>query len=973
MRRISQLLALLVLAGFTWLGSNSDKLSSSYTLKGNSTEYYPLLVHGFMKGHLYMDAPVDPRFLSSDPEVHSKGAYLLDASLYKGHYYLYFGVVPAVFIYLPYRLLTGSDLSGNAVTLLSVGLGFLFYLKLFSEAKRRYFPNISAIQEIAAVIFLALGPGTPALVVVGGIYETAIAAGYLFHSLTWLFLFKAWNSRDRTAGWLGMGSLLAGLTVGCRPHYVLMLPVVALLAIMLTRRGNNGRVMAIAAVVPALLVGVLLAAYNALRFDTPFEFGIHYAVDDMIGSGYPLYSFSFFWSNLKWYYLRPPALGIYFPYVFPMNATNRPPHYYGFEAIEGQLAVSLLAALTVVSLVAARRRVSELRSFVGLPAFAFGLIYLGLAFLGARSDRYIVDFQASLVLLIVLAAGVCWPNETPGKGLRLSLAGFCLLACVAGLGNLFASFQLAGRIENLRPKTWAAMTGVGNLPSAFLARMGLISFGPVRVHFTLPPFDGKPYSRPLIATGLPNKTDTVYVTQYKGDRVEIAVSHSGYGSVRSASIALDPKKDHVLEADLGSLYPPRGHPWFGGRSAEEVEALKTTATVRLDGDVIIHARLRFYDAPPGWVSFGRNPGGNDETFGGVVSGVERLPPPSTDSFADRAAETGVWSISLVFPFHRPGVGQPILGSGISNHGNLLFVETHRDHTVRFAIDEWGIALLSSPDIPVAGDGPHKLGIFVGGQVARAGLPASWKLDSEALAAASKVVRIWLDDRPVWSTDITVNQDTYNFVSLGSNPQCFSSTQSGYEGAFRLLKCSPEETLAFIQRNLPEEPRGKGALRYRAVFPPIETGGTGIPLLGMGVTGHGNMVFLRPTGSSKAQLAMDDWAHGIAADAPFDVSPAEHNLVFVMGPLLDADPLTRRELSPELREKLRSRILVFVDKRLAGDFPISHQLEHANEVTPGRNPQGFSTAQAKFGGGLFEPEPIVGEELRDLLAAATTPK
>ena len=78
-------------------------------------DHYNLLVHGFRKGNLAMDVPV-PEALTRianpwDPANRPAGLRVpSDVSYYNGHFYLYFGVVPAVTLMWPFRAITGVDL-----------------------------------------------------------------------------------------------------------------------------------------------------------------------------------------------------------------------------------------------------------------------------------------------------------------------------------------------------------------------------------------------------------------------------------------------------------------------------------------------------------------------------------------------------------------------------------------------------------------------------------------------------------------------------------------------------------------------------------------------------------------------------------------------------------------------------------------------------------------------------------------------
>ena len=111
-----------------WMGLGWDVILSPVSYEGKKGDYYSSLVHGFLSGHVYMDKVADPGLASADPEVRKKTPTLLDASYYKGHFYLYFGVTPAALILFPYAMLTGGDLDPRVAVALCVVLGFLLSL-----------------------------------------------------------------------------------------------------------------------------------------------------------------------------------------------------------------------------------------------------------------------------------------------------------------------------------------------------------------------------------------------------------------------------------------------------------------------------------------------------------------------------------------------------------------------------------------------------------------------------------------------------------------------------------------------------------------------------------------------------------------------------------------------------------------------------------------------------------------------------
>jgi len=973
---------LVLLLGLVWLGSESESWRQAYSFKGAKQDYYALLAHGLERGHLYMDVAVDPRLSSPDPNERRVASSLLDASVYHGHYYLYFGVVPAVFVFLPYHLLTGADISESAVVVLFVAMGFLTYWWIYADARRRYFQNTTAAQYCASLALFAFGSATPALITASvitaaGFYEIAVAGGYLCHALTWLGIFRAWHSKKHAGGWIGFSSLAGALAVGCRPNYVLVLPVIAIAAWVLIRRGEPPIRLSVWAVLPAAAVGLLLAAYNYGRFGSPFEFGLNYQIDEMVRARFPHFSPSFFWSNLQWYFLRPPALGAYFPYVFPMNAALRPPGYYGYEPIHGQLPITILAALVLIwSLVRLRRAGPDMivRILLGLLAAAFAAMYLVMGFYGNRAERYIVDYQSPLVLLIAVAAGCCASRETASRGLRPGLwrAAFILVSLVAALANVLASLQLNNHFENARPEAWRFLSYYGDYPSAILERLGLVHIGPVKFRFTLPPLKGDTSTEPLFSTGTPGYTDVLYVTQLRGNLARFSLEHLGNGRVNSPFVTAVPGREYEMEVDFGSLYPPREHPWFRNRSDDDIEILKTTALVKFDGKAVIHQRVRFFDSPPGWTFYGANPAGIDAPFRGRILGHTLLPPREPESLRDPANESGLWRLAVTFPFGSPHSEQPVLGSGTARHGNMLVLHTLEDHSIQFGLDQWGAPFSLSPRIPVRGDGVHDLEIFVGAQAARAKFPQEWHLDRGSVENSSSILRIWLDGRPVWTLRISSNRDSYGSVSIGSNPQRFSSAQPYYFGSIEPEGLSPEELRASIVRNVEEGGGMAGVHRYRIQFPSSQDPQAGLPLLGAGVTGDGNLIFAKPEGSGAYRIEMDDWSYGALRGEFFIPSQGEHDLEIIVGPVLAEAEAPKSWIIPGDLSSLRDRFIVYIDGVRLGDFAIAHHLAKAGILTPGANPQGFSTAAREFLGPTFVPAPMRESEVEALITLALRP-
>ena len=92
-----------VTAAFYFWTVAPEKPRQLFSIEG--ANYYNLLSRGFLKGELSLDVPDDPILATLanpyDP-VQRAGHGLHDASYFQGKFYLYFGVTPALVLFVPF-------------------------------------------------------------------------------------------------------------------------------------------------------------------------------------------------------------------------------------------------------------------------------------------------------------------------------------------------------------------------------------------------------------------------------------------------------------------------------------------------------------------------------------------------------------------------------------------------------------------------------------------------------------------------------------------------------------------------------------------------------------------------------------------------------------------------------------------------------------------------------------------------------
>ena len=260
---------------------------------------------------------------------------------FDGRWYSYFGVVPALLLFVPYRAITSLWVdgglmmpSGAAVPLLMF-VFLVFACLLTIRVIERVRPHVSLAAVSMLCVFVVLASNAPYLWYRTNFYSVPIAASLLLSTLgLWLWMGAAHPNAADAGGdggantveslslpRLAAGSVCIAANVGCRPSFVVVAfaafplfwpqirAIVGQLRAIASGSGVRGRARTVlhalrtplAVLVPALVVVVPLFAYNMVRFSSPFDFGSSYqlTVTDMT-------SYHQSWSNFVWtvaYYL----------------------------------------------------------------------------------------------------------------------------------------------------------------------------------------------------------------------------------------------------------------------------------------------------------------------------------------------------------------------------------------------------------------------------------------------------------------------------------------------------------------------------------------------------------------------------------------------------------------------------------------------------------------------------------------------
>ena len=274
-------------------------------------DQYEKITESFLNGHLYFEYDVDEALEALDnpysPEERIRNGvdFHWDHAYYNGHYYMYFGVVPVILAFLPFRLVTGVSLTTYHATQLFAALFIVGVFLLFYQLAKKFFPNLS----LSVYLYLSVAFSVMSIwyaIAAPALYCTAIVSGLAMMIWGIYFWAKAvWGSEKRSSSiiYSTIGSLFGALTFGCRPTVALGNVIVLGMIVYYFKNKSHFKrkwIDVLVFISPYIIVGVLLAAYNYARFDSFLEFGQHYQLTGSDINNLPgLFDQSSFLSKIK--------------------------------------------------------------------------------------------------------------------------------------------------------------------------------------------------------------------------------------------------------------------------------------------------------------------------------------------------------------------------------------------------------------------------------------------------------------------------------------------------------------------------------------------------------------------------------------------------------------------------------------------------------------------------------------------------
>lgn len=348
--------------------------------------------------------------------------YKYDYAYYDGNYYVYHGILPCLLFYLPVYHLTGLDMPNSIPVFLCClffGLGFC---ALMRQVILRYFRKTPFAVYVLIALTGLFGCQIPFFITQPSSYILTVICAVAL--VVWGIYF--WISAKNTASGscsksrIILGSLCMALVAAVRPplllYSVLAFPIFGR-AWLTDREGYDKKsriTMIVLFAIPYAVIAIPVMYYNAIRFGSPFEFGMQYNLTTF-NMGHVRFSLDRIYFAVGEYFFRIFDFNYFFPFVNAVEGyRNMDAHSVvifddGFHAGLISINFFLLAAIVVLE----KRLDFQKRGLYSfclcLPLVGIALMILDVELTSYIAYRYQADF--SFAIFITAWTGILWLQE----------------------------------------------------------------------------------------------------------------------------------------------------------------------------------------------------------------------------------------------------------------------------------------------------------------------------------------------------------------------------------------------------------------------------------------------------------------------------------------------------------------------------------------------------------------------------------
>lgn len=380
-----------------------------------------------------------------DPTQREEMEYSFDTAYYDGKYYVYFGIVPAIILFVPFKLITGTYLSTIEGTFLFVILSVIASTILIIQIYKRWFKKVPF-----NLLFLFIIAGCFSGLYIWNtwrmwVYELVLMAGYFFVQLGLICILKATKDKENVnLKYVFLSCLSMALAVGCRPTLVLasIILIPFLYQILKQAYGNKSlKKTFISIIVPYIIVAIPLMIYNYARFGNIFEFGAKYqlTIVDVTNLSERYKDIP---KGLYQYLIQPPHLKEEFLYMsIDYSTEGNTDNYYNGGIVCGILFLNL----TIIGCIFWYKYYKKVKDpilkgmMITLPIVGIVMCVLTV-YMGGTVQRYAVDFFWMFSILAMIIWFLMYENAEKERTKKVIIITVLLLIGISILINFFGTF-----------------------------------------------------------------------------------------------------------------------------------------------------------------------------------------------------------------------------------------------------------------------------------------------------------------------------------------------------------------------------------------------------------------------------------------------------------------------------------------------------------------------------------------------------
>ena len=472
---------LVVIIVYVWIISSGSWTSSS-------TIDYAQLVTAFQHGRLSLDSKPRPELLALpnpyNPNERHNIRYPKDFSLYHGKFYLYFGPVPALFLWVV-KFLSPDEIGDNYLAFVFVLGMFILQSLLITKIWKRFFKSIPIWMMSLCILLCGLVTPIPWILSLSRVYEAASTSGQFFFLVGIYFVVIALDRESASVGQLAIAGISWVLAIGSRVTQIVPIGfVVGMVVFWVLRRSAQTKLLS-KAIWPLIALGLplvfgmaILGWYNWARFDSVFETGFYYELAGSFLQKYShvLFSPLYLLPNLYNYLLMRPKINMTFPFLQPVEGYGAAKFYFihlpqiyhegGMTGLLFSAPFALFAGIPLVSLLSRKRdsngqvdRENDASFFKWLMisllgAFLFGFAPIVMYFF--VETRFLTDFMPSLILLSIIGfwQGCSFLSHKPVLHKLYVAVGMILMATSIVVGVLLAFSAHSAQFQAFNPILW---------------------------------------------------------------------------------------------------------------------------------------------------------------------------------------------------------------------------------------------------------------------------------------------------------------------------------------------------------------------------------------------------------------------------------------------------------------------------------------------------------------------------------------